>query len=204
MEKDPMYDQPYGAAGYEMDDIYSIYSSANPASTILTGLPQQQFYRPLQQSPSPYNTLNRQSTYSRYTDSSGLEQHQRLMSTGNLSDNYRLQSQHHLVQFGGPSPPMQQHQQFGAYQPHQRTLSPYGGAAASHPGSTNELAGFQSRGPSNESIANAIRECLAEVDLDTVTKEQLKALAEQKLQCQLVGDKRTFLDNQIDSELADM
>jgi chitin synthase len=42
------------------------------------------------------------------------------------------------------------------------------------------------------------------VDLDTVTKKQLKALAEQKLQCQLVGDRRTFLDSQIDFELANM
>ena len=42
------------------------------------------------------------------------------------------------------------------------------------------------------------------VDLDTVTKKQLKALAEQKLQCQLTGDRRTFLDSQIDFELANM
>jgi chitin synthase len=49
-----------------------------------------------------------------------------------------------------------------------------------------------------------LRECLAEVDLDTVTKKQLKALAEQKLQCQLAGDKRAFLDHQIDFELANM
>jgi chitin synthase len=40
--------------------------------------------------------------------------------------------------------------------------------------------------------------------LDTVTKKQLKALAEQKLQCQLVGDRRVFLDSQIDAELASM
>ena len=34
--------------------------------------------------------------------------------------------------------------------------------------------------------------------------QQLKALAEQKLQCQLTGDRRTFLDSQIDFELANM
>ena len=123
------------------------------------------------------------------------------MSSGNLSDNYRLQSQDNLAQYGGPSPPMAQQQQFGAFPPPQRTLSPYG---QSRPASTNDLAGFVTQGPSNESIANAIRECLAEVDLDTVTKKQLKALAEQKLQCQLVGDRRTFLDSQIDFELANM
>ena len=81
----------------------------------------------------------------------------------------------------------------------------------SRPGSTNplqshlsSLSGFQSQGPTNESITQAIRECLNEVDLDTVTKKQLKALAEQKLQCQLVGDKRAYLDSQIDFELANM
>jgi chitin synthase len=208
MEKDAMmYDQPYGATGYEMDDIHSVYSSATkPASTILTGFPQQQFYRPPQQSPGPYNALNRQSTYSRYTDHPGQEQNQRLMSTGNLSDNYRLQahSQDNLAMYGGPSPPMAQQQQFGAFpQPQQRALSPYN-QLQSRPVSTNDLAGFVTQGPSNESIANAIRECLAEVDLDTVTKKQLKALAEQKLQCQLVGDRRVFLDSQIDAELASM
>lgn len=205
MEKqEGMYsDQPYGAAGYEMDDIHSVYSSAKPASTILTGFPQQQFYRPPQQSPGPYNALNRQSTYSRFTDNPGAEQHQRLMSTSNLSDHYRLQSQDNLAAMG-PSPPMSQ-QQFGAFPPQQRSTSPYGpGAAHSRPASTNNLAGFQTQGPSNETIAQAIRECLNEVDLDTVTKKQLKALAEQKLQCQLVGDRRAFLDSQIDFELANM
>ena len=50
----------------------------------------------------------------------------------------------------------------------------------------------------------AIRECLTEVDLDNVTKKQLKALAEQKLQCQLSGDKKAFLDFEIDRQLAEM
>ncbi|KAM0724264.1 hypothetical protein Q7P37_000146 [Cladosporium fusiforme] len=205
MEKqEGMYsDQPYGAAGYEMDDIHSVYSSAKPASTILTGFPQQQFYRPPTQSPGPYNALNRQSTYSRFTDNPGAEQHQRLMSSSNLSDHYRLQSQDNLGAMG-PSPPMQQ-QQFGAFPPQQRATSPYGaGVSHSRPASTNNLAGFQTQGPSNDTIARAIRECLNEVDLDTVTKKQLKALAEQKLQCQLVGDRRAFLDSQIDFELANM
>jgi chitin synthase len=203
IEKDPMYDQLYAAIGYEKDDIHSFHSSAKPASTFFTGLPQQPFYRPLQQSPSPYNTLNRQRTYCRYTDNLGSEQRQRLMFTGNLSEDYRLQSRDDLAQFGGPSPPMQQHQQFCAYQTHQRTLSHYD-CPVPRPSSIDELAGFQSQSPSNESTANAIRECLAEVDLDTVTKKQLKALVEQKLQSQLVGDKIIFLDNQIDFESANM
>jgi len=90
-----------------------------------------------------------------------------------------------------------------------RSRSPYAsqGAFPSRPGSTNQLnhlSGFQTQGPTNEAITLAIRECLGEVDLDNVTKKQLKALAEQKLQCQLPPEKRAFLDSQIDFELANM
>ncbi|KAG7144883.1 hypothetical protein HYQ46_006368 [Verticillium longisporum] len=43
-----------------------------------------------------------------------------------------------------------------------------------------------------------------EVDLDTVTKKQVRALVEQRLQSELVGERRTFMDRQIDHELANM
>lgn len=187
-------DGPYGM---EMDDIQSIYSSAKPASTILTGFPQQQMYRP-PQSPSPYNALNRQSVWSRYTDNPQAEQ-TRLMSMGGMSDQYnhspRHQSQITLSGMGGmASPPLYQG----------RAASPYGGNGFSRSGSTNNLAAFQTQGPTNEAITQAIRECLHEMDLDTVTKKQLRALVEQKLQCQLTSDKRAFMDSQIDYELANM
>lgn len=58
--------------------------------------------------------------------------------------------------------------------------------------------------PSDEVVVEAIRSCLAAVDLDNVTKKQLKALTEQRLQCQLSPAKREFLDQQIDNELANM
>ena len=45
---------------------------------------------------------------------------------------------------------------------------------------------------------------MAEVDLDTVTKKQVRALVEQRLQVEITGEKRTFLDRQIDAELANM
>ena len=192
----------YDNGGYEMDDIHSVYSSVKPASTILTGFPQQQMYRP-PQSPSPYNALNRQTGASnmsaRYTDNPQTMEQSRLMSMGGISDQYanspRHQSRDNLM--GMQSPQL--------YQDPAR--SPYGQNTWSRPGSTNQLAtlsGFQTQGPTNEAITQAIRECLNEVDLDNVTKKQLKALAEQKLQCQLVGDKRAFLDSQIDFELANM
>jgi len=181
----------YQDGGYEMDDMHSMYSSVKPASTILTGFPQQQMYKP-PQSPSPYNALNRQSTYSRYTDNPQMEQ-SRLMSMGGMSDQYQhpYSSPRHQSRDNLMSPPVYQE----------------GRPGQSRPVSTNNLttlSGFQSQGPPNEAITQAIRECLMEVDMDAVTKKQLKALAEQKLQCQLVGEKRVFLDSQIDAELANM
>ena len=194
----------YQDGGYEMDDIHSVYSSVKPASTILTGMPQSQMYRP-PQSPSPFNGLNRQTGMTGYTNMSGrytdtpnpMEQ-SRLMSMGGLSDQYQNSSRHQSRDnlLSMQSPPM--------YQDRARSPLGYG---QSRPGSTNQLnhlSGFQSQGPTNEAITQAIRECLSEVDLDNVTKKQLKALAEQKLQCQLTGDKRMFLDSQIDFELANM
>jgi chitin synthase len=53
-------------------------------------------------------------------------------------------------------------------------------------------------------IVEAIQNCLREVDLDNVTKKQVRALVEQRLQTELVGERRTFLDRTIDNELANM
>ena len=198
----------YQDGGYEMDDIHSVYSSVKPASTILTGFPQSQMYRS-PQSPSPYNALNRQTTQTgftgftgRYTDSPNHMEQSRLMSMGGMSEHYQNSSRHQSKDnlLSMQSPPMYS----------ERANSPMG-FGQSRPGSTNRLnshysglSAFQSQGPTNEAITQAIRECLNEVDLDNVTKKQLKALAEQKLQCQLSPDKRAFLDAQIDFELANM
>ncbi|EME86663.1 glycosyltransferase family 2 protein [Pseudocercospora fijiensis CIRAD86] len=202
----------YQDGGYEMDDMHSVYSSAKPASTILTGFPQHQSFRP-PQSPGPFNALGRQSTFTqmtRYNENPAGQDSQRLMSMGGMSDHHnsgsrspyspRHQSQENLMG-GMQSPPLYQGP---------RARSPLGGPQFSRPGSTNpsqhlsSLSAFQTQGPTNEAITMAIRECLGEVDMDSVTKKQLKALAEQKLQCQLIGEKRAFLDHQIDHELANM
>jgi chitin synthase len=196
----------YHDGGYEMDDMHSVYSAVKPASTILSGFPQHQSFRP-PQSPGPFNALGRNSTFTQmtghYTDHPGAQEQQRLMSMGGMSDHYRQspyspqhQSQENLMG-GMQSPPMYQQS---------RARSPMGGQQYSRPGSTTpaHLSAFQTQGPTNEAITMAIRECLSEVDMDNVTKKQLKALAEQKLQCQLTGEKRAFLDSQIDFELANM
>ncbi len=59
-------------------------------------------------------------------------------------------------------------------------------------------------GPDDNMIADAVRSCLTEVDLDNVTKKQVRALVEQRLQTELTGEKKAFLDRQIDAELANM
>jgi chitin synthase len=56
-------------------------------------------------------------------------------------------------------------------------------------------------GPDDNAIVESIQSVLAEVDLDTVTKKQVRALVEQRLQTELVGERRTFMDKQIDREL---
>lgn len=60
------------------------------------------------------------------------------------------------------------------------------------------------QGPDDMMIVEAIQGCLREVDLDNVTKKQVRALVEQRLQTELVGERRTFMDRMIDSELANM
>ncbi|KAK5113692.1 hypothetical protein LTR62_003319 [Meristemomyces frigidus] len=205
--------------GYEMDDMHSMYSSVKPASTILTGfgLQQQQhpqhasaMYRPPQQSPNPYSMLNRQSTYSYMSQGTPqqqqqqMEQQQRLMSMGGMSEHYgglqRGVSQTDLLtNHNGLRSP-------SAFGPHSTPGSPYHPPfPSSRPVSTApNLSPFTTQGPTNESITQAIKEVLQEVDMDSVTKKQVKVLVEQRLQCQLQGEKRAFLDGRIDVELADM
>ncbi|KAI4120357.1 MAG: hypothetical protein LQ347_007108 [Umbilicaria vellea] len=85
-----------------------------------------------------------------------------------------------------------------------QSRSPQAWVMGSRPVST--VVDFQNAatGPDDYAVAEAIRACLAEVDLDTVTKKQVRALVEQRLQTELVGERRAFLDRQIDTELANM
>jgi chitin synthase len=61
-----------------------------------------------------------------------------------------------------------------------------------------------SKGPSDADIVMAVRDCLAEVDIERVTKKHVVALAELKLQCQLQGERKNFLSATIDRELESM
>jgi chitin synthase len=71
------------------------------------------------------------------------------------------------------------------------------------PGPVNFMDG-PNKGPSDADIVQAVRECLAEVDIERVTKKHVIALAELKLQSQLQGERKAFLGAAIDRELEAM
>lgn len=212
-------DMPYQDTGYEMDEMQSMYSSVKPASTILTGLPHmgsgQQAYLP-PQSPAPFGASNNRqsqlslggvSTGDYWQDGPRANRRSSPMST---TDNLL-----------GHTPP-----------PRAPTRSPLG-FNNSRPGSTIDFMRM-GNGPDDESIIHAIKEVLATVNLESVTKKQgtfkrplvdfyiiifflgwgvgrfflltsvVRALVEQKLQTECQGERRQFLDNQIDNELANM
>jgi chitin synthase len=214
---------------YDMDDARSQYSSIR-AATILTGFPNQGNMHMAPQSPAPYAMMpgmqQRHSTYSVLSAKNGAgSSHERLMSVGGMSDHMNntnpyasqrpsmgfTQSPDHLM--GSPN---HQHSYSGSASnllgatysnpSNPRLRSPLGGAIGgmSRPVSTVNFMDGPKTGPSDQDIQMAIRECLREVDLDNVTKKQLRALAEQRLQTQLVGERKAYLDQMIDIELADM
>jgi chitin synthase len=205
---------------YDMDDARSQYSSIR-ASTILTGFPNQGNMYMAPQSPAQFATMpgmhQRQSGYSNL----GGGSHERLMSMGGASDhanNNPYASQRQNMSFAQSSDHLSQnpHHSYGGstsnllvgathsnHSVPRLSRSPLGGGA-SRPVSTVNFMDGPKTGPSDQDIQMAIRECLREVDLDNVTKKQLRALAEQRLQTQLVGERKAYLDQMIDIELADM
>ncbi|KAF1949729.1 hypothetical protein CC80DRAFT_483999 [Byssothecium circinans] len=188
----------YEDDGYEMNDMQSVYSSVKPASTIMHGMHHISHMPP--QSPGPYQGMHpRQSSYSnfsRYQDNP--QSQERLMSMGGISDRNTTSPYGNRPSVGG----FQSSDTLMTSTPLIRGRSPLG-YAQSRPGST---ANFQSmmNGPSDAMITEVVQQCLREADLDNVTKKQIVALAEQRLQTQLTGERRIFLNQQIDLELANM
>jgi len=186
---------------YEMNDMQSVYSSVKPASTIMSNMHHISHMPP--QSPGPYQGMQtRQSTYSnlsRYQDHPQQNPHQsRLMSMGGMSDQYDASPYGNRNTMGG----FQSSDNLMASTPPVRGRSPLG-YGQSRPGST---VNFQSmmNGPSDATIIEVVQTCLREGDLDSMTKKQLVALAEQRLQTQLTGERKIFLNQTIDQELAMM
>ena len=77
-------------------------------------------------------------------------------------------------------------------------------SAMSRPMSNVNFMDGPSKGPTDAEIQSAVVQILGGVDLDAMSKKQLKALVEQKLQTQLQGERRNFLDKCIDEELSAM
>ncbi|KAE9371501.1 glycosyltransferase family 2 protein [Stipitochalara longipes BDJ] len=200
---------------YEMDDMKSMYSSVKPASTILTGFPQRGGpYMPPQ---SPAFGGPRQSVYSMPYADHPAGRHQSVMSLGGgLQDrsaspyqDYPQTMSHRPSMIMMPSStdlisaspsPLHQSRNIG-FTGGART--PIGADSSMRPVSTFDFQRGNS-GPDDMMIVEAIQNCLREVDLDNVTKKQVRALVEQRLQTELIGERRTFLDRTIDTELANM
>jgi chitin synthase len=179
-----MSQEKYFPGGYtddvamEMDDMNSTYSSVKPASTILTGFPHGRTAGPYipPQSPAPFggnipgNRNSHLSSFSRYTDhhQSGY-QNQRHLSVGNLSayqDNPMNASRQSMSM-------MQSSENLLGIPLRQGARSPLAGGLNSRPVSTVvDFRGGPSVGPDEVAITEAIRSCLAEVDLESVTKKQ--------------------------------
>ncbi|KAI1330856.1 glycosyltransferase family 2 protein [Xylariaceae sp. FL0255] len=187
---------------YEMDDMRSVYSSVRQPS-ILTGLQGRAGYMP-PHSPAPFPSITRQSNFDPYSDNPMHRQ-----STASFGDIQRSHS------------PYQDQMATAGYRPSMSNLRAVSNTSPLHDGSRVPSALGFARGPGHQSVASfdfqrgnmgpddlmiteAIQTVLRDVDLDTVTKKQVRALVEQKLQIELVGDKRTFMDRQIDNELANM
>lgn len=211
---------------YELDDMKSVYSSVRQAS-ILTGLHGHGAgaYMP-PQSPAPFSGpggVTRSSTFlgaSPYGDA-GFGNRQSMVSMGGgFQDVQRTQSPYqgatasHRPSMGNlrmstTSPALG----MPAATPRSSTMMGYSGGGRPPLGLHAE-SGHQSTlsfdfqrghvGPDDTAIIEAIQSVLGEVDLDTVTKKQVRALVEQRLQTELVGERRTFMDRQIDNELANM
>ena len=220
-------EKAYGAYAdeVEMDDIRSVYSSAKAPSTVMTGFKSANpnVYMP-PQSPAPFGRpgmQQRQSTFSQfsyhdnpspnhpgyqsgYQSGHGIPQSPYM--SGRVPSAPPYQSSENLMAMGSP--------QLGA-QPGTPTQamnragrkSPLG--FGSRPSSQMNLPNFREvqsgvNEPSDGTIVEAIQSCLQVVDLDTVTKKQVKALVEQRLGVTLGPEKRAFLDRAIDDVLANM
>ena len=220
-----MYDE-----NYEMDDMKSVYSSIRQPS-VLAGLHNRgagAYIPPSPGTPFTPGTMTRTSTFAGatpYTDNPTLANRQSMMSMGTMANMQQQQQRHSHMSFQD----YQQMQRPGSVANLRgMTATPPAGLALGVPtnASHNRLSmasatllptpsrlgmhadpstgSFGFGGVDDGAIIEAIQSVLREVDLDTVTKKQVRALVEQRLQTELAGERRTFMDRQIDNELANM
>ncbi|KAF7555431.1 hypothetical protein G7046_g6551 [Stylonectria norvegica] len=196
---------------YEMDDIKSVYS-AGPQGSVLTGMPGHNPYMP-PQSPAPF--VNRGPTATgHYQDSPMMQHRQSMMSVGTGIHNVHG-SQSPYQDYPGGRPSVNNLRSHSNLSPAMgggsragTALGFSGGARSPMPDAMHSTTSFDfqqgTTGPNDMAIVEAIRSVLGDVDLDTVTKKQVRALVEVRLQTELVGERRTFMDRQIDHELENM
>lgn len=207
--------QDYGYTDqYEMDEIKSVYSAA-PQGSVFTGLGGRSAYMP-PQSPAAFGNMTRAPTaQGHYFDTPASLRRQSMMSLGTQVQDIQR----------GASPYRDVPANRGSLMNlrSQANLTPGLGLAGNRASSAMGYSGghrptgletmpstmsfdFQRGhiGTDDTAIVEAIQSVLGEVDLDTVTKKQVRALVEQRLQTELTGERRTFMDRQIDRELENM
>lgn len=216
------YEKEANAYDYEIDDAQSQYSHVRPAQSIMSSIHGGVHMPP--HSPSPYGGMQaRQSTYSNLN---GYPAQNSRMSVANMTDAGAMQNS----QYGQTapsrafSPPagssdnlmaVNSHMSFAGSSPNllggiNRARSPAGGGANvrastfGRPASTVNFMDGPSNGPSDQEIQSVVAQTIKEVDLDAVGKKQIKALIEQRLQTQLQGEKKAYMDRCIDEELFKM
>lgn len=209
-EKQEGYGDQYDA----MDEMKSVYSMG-PQGSVMTGLQGRNTFMP-PQSPAAFNNMTRASTMTGFQNQPMMSHRQSMISMGSAHPD-RQQNQSPYQDFPA-------NRVGSTMSLRQSTMSPGMGAGTFAGGNRSNSAigysgghrspmgeGMQSTtsfdfqrgnvGPDDGAIVDAIQGVLAEVDLDTVTKKQVRALVEQRLQTELVGERRTFMDRQIDREL---
>ena len=156
MEK--LFETPYSDDAYEMEDMRSMYSTAKPASTILMGFPNQApaFQPPQMSRPATMTSLNKFADQPQYQSRGSPRR--------GTPDPWRDNASN----FGRNTPMMQSQDNLIGLHPTGARRSPL---STSRPVSSMDFRGMQS-GPDDIAITEAVRGCLAEVDLDSVTKKQ--------------------------------
>jgi chitin synthase len=213
-----MYDE-----NYEMDDMKSVYSSVRQPS-VLAGFPGRgagAYMPPTPGTPgTPFTPMARTSTLlgTPYTENPALAQRQSMISMGTMapySDFPGAAQRGSVANLRGmSSTPPGGPGMLGANRLSMASTSMLG-PSPSRLGLHSDLStgSFGAAvlgtgaggGPVDDAaIIESIQAVLREVDLDTVTKKQVRALVEQRLQTELTGERRTFMDRQIDNELANM
>ena len=191
---------------YEMDEMKSVYS-AGPQGSVLTGMQARGSFMP-PQSPAPFGANRAPTMMSNYQEQPLMHHRQSMMSMGTgIHDINRTQSPYQDYPAAHPSMSNLRGQSHTPPSVRASTMMGYGGGRRSPmvPDAMQSPQAFDfqrgNSGPDDATIVECIQAIIREVDLDSVTKKQLRALVEQRLQTELIGERRTFLDRQIDTEL---